>query len=321
MDYRAINNIIARYRHPIPCLDDLLDELHDAKLFSKIDLKADTIKFGKRDEWKMTFKTNLIDKCMVMYFDDILIYSTCLDDHLLHVLNVLEILRKETLFANLDKCVFYTPKVTFLDFVVGSHGVKVDEEKVKAIKDWPTPKIVGEVRSFHGFTSFYRKFVKDFNTFAAPLNETVKKNVGFKWEESQERTFQTLKEKAQSSSNSCEFVIHSNHEALKNLRWKSKLNRRHAKWFPYVIKHKQDRMNVVADALLRRHALIAIFETKMLGLDCTKQLHYGFLFKGKKLSVPVSSIRQLLVREAHEGGLMGHFEDLKTLDIFNEHFY
>ncbi|RDX83274.1 Retrovirus-related Pol polyprotein from transposon 17.6, partial [Mucuna pruriens] len=92
---------------------------------------------------------SLIGKCVVVYFHDILIYSTFLDDHLLHVKSVLEILRKETLFANLEKCVFCSLEVNILDLIVGSYGVKVDEEKVKAIQDWPTSKIVGEVRSFH----------------------------------------------------------------------------------------------------------------------------------------------------------------------------
>ncbi|RDY08881.1 Retrovirus-related Pol polyprotein from transposon 17.6, partial [Mucuna pruriens] len=128
-----------------------------------------------------------------------------------------------------------------------------------------------------------------------------------------------------------EFVIHSGHEALKHLKGQGKLNKRHAKWvellenFPYLIKHKQGELKVVANALSRQHALIA-----MLGLDCIKELyekdidlsepfamcvhvvfcdyyrHDGFLFKGKKLCVPMSSIKQLLVKKAHEGGLIGH---------------
>ncbi|XP_042423751.1 uncharacterized protein LOC122011425, partial [Zingiber officinale] len=260
-------------------------------------------------------------------------------------------------------------------FVISSKGVQVDEGKVNAIRDWPTPKTVSEVRSFHGLASFYRRFVKDFSTVAAPLNEIVKKNMGFRWGENQEKAFQTLKDKlthapilalpdfSKSFEIECdashvgigavllqdghpiayfseklsgatlnystydielyalvralqtwqhyllskEFVIHSDHESLKYLKGQGKLNKRHAKWvefleqFPYVIKHKQGKVNVVADALSRRHD--------------------NYLFKNNRLCVPRGSMRKLLVREAHEGGLMGHFGVQKTLEMLLEHFY
>ncbi|RDY09798.1 hypothetical protein CR513_05792, partial [Mucuna pruriens] len=146
-------------------------------------------------------------------------------------------------------------------------------------------------------------------------------------------------------------ALQTDHEDLKHLRGKGKLNKRHAKWteflekFPYVIKHKQGELNVIVNVLSRRHTLIAILETKMLGHDCIRELykkeidfiepfsmcihaalhyyyrHDGFLFKGERLCVPISCIRQLLVKELHEGGLMGHFEEHKTFDVLNEHFF
>ncbi|XP_019435376.1 PREDICTED: uncharacterized protein LOC109341859 [Lupinus angustifolius] len=260
-------------------------------------------------------------------------------------------------------------------FKINANGVHVDQEKIKAIQDWPTPKTVTEVRSFHGLASFYRRFVKDFSTLASPLNELVKKNVVFHWGERQEEAFNQLKAKLTSApvlllpnfaksfelecdaSNigigavlmqeghpisyfseklsgaalnystydkelyalvralqtwqhyllSKEFVIHSDHESLKYLKGQGKLNKRHARWvefleqFPYVVKHKKGKANVVADALSRRHN--------------------EFLFKEKQLCVPKSSIRDVLVRESHEGGLMGHFGVQKTLDMLKEHFY
>ena len=113
----------------------------------------------------------------------------------MHVRLVLETLRQEKLYANLKKCSFCMDKVNFLGFVVSSKGVEVDEEKVKAIKEWPKPKNASEVRSFHGLASFYRRFIKNFSTIDVPLNELVKKNVGFVWGDAQEHAFNELKDK------------------------------------------------------------------------------------------------------------------------------
>ncbi|KAG7543353.1 Reverse transcriptase domain [Arabidopsis thaliana x Arabidopsis arenosa] len=227
VDCRAINNITVKYRHPIPRLDDMLDELHGSSIFSKVDLKSGyhQIRMKEGDEWKTAFKTKqglyewlvmpfgltnapstfmrlmnhvlraYIGHFVVVYFDDILVYSKSLEEHVDHLKMVLEVLRKEKLYANLKKCTFGTDNLVFLGFVVSTDGVKVDEEKVKAIREWPSPKYVGEVRSFHGLAGFYRRFVKDFSTLAAPLTEVIKKNVGFKWEQAQEDAFQALKEK------------------------------------------------------------------------------------------------------------------------------
>ncbi|XP_031398469.1 uncharacterized protein LOC116209044 [Punica granatum] len=122
-----------------------------------------------------------------------------LDDHVEHLRSVLESLRREKLYANLKKCSFCLDRVVFLGFVVSSRGVEVDEKKVRAIKDWPTPTTIAEVRSFHGLAGFYRRFVPNFSTVAASLTEIIKKDVGFKWEEEQEKAFNTLKEKLSSA--------------------------------------------------------------------------------------------------------------------------
>ena len=208
-----------------PC--DMLDELHGSIIFSKIDLKSGyhQIRMREGDEWKTAFKTkyglyewlvmpfgltnapstfmrlmnhvlkDLIGKFVVVYFDDILVYSKNLNEHLEHLRAVLDILRKEKLYANLKKCSFCLDRIVFLGFVVSAQGVEVDEEKVSAIKNWPTPKSVSEVRSFHGFASFYRWFVKDFSTIAAPLTEVIKKSGIFKWDKEQVNAFNLLKDK------------------------------------------------------------------------------------------------------------------------------
>ncbi|KAK0572561.1 hypothetical protein LWI29_033492 [Acer saccharum] len=451
VDCRAINNITVKYRHPIPRLDDMLDELHGSCVFTKIDLKSGyhQIRMKEGDEWKTAFKTKyglyewlvmpfgltnapstfmrlmnhvlraFIGKFVVVYFDDILIYSKNLYEHVEHLKLVLDVLRKEKLFANLKKCTFCTDRLVFLGFIVSAEGIGVDEEKVKAIKEWPKPTNVGQVRSFHGLASFYRRFVKDFSSLAAPLTEVIKKNVGFKWGNEQEKAFNLIKEKltnapllvlpnfAKAFEIECdasgigigavlmqegrpiayfsekisgaalnyptydkemyaliraletwqhylwpkEFVIHTDHESLKHLKGQHKLNKRHAKWvefietFPYVIKYKKGKENVVADALSRRYVLLSTLDARLFGFDYIKELyvedsdfgnvfnacekvafgkfyrHDGFLFRETKLCVPKSSLRELLVREAHGGGLMGHFGIAKTLDVLHEHFF
>ena len=146
-------------------------------------------------------------------------------------------------------------------------------------------------------------------------------------------------------------MVHTDHESLKHLKAQHKLNKRHGQWieflepFPYVIKYKQGKENVVADALSRRYTLLSTLDAKLLGFEQIKDLyqldqdfsdlysacekvafgdyyrHEGFLFRKSKLCVPHSSLRELLVREAHGGGLMGHFGVAKTLGIIQEHFY
>ena len=130
---------------------------------------------------------------MVVYFDDILIYSHNESEHSDHIRQVLQVLRDNKLYGNLAKCTFCKDKVIFLGFVVSKNGVEVDEAKIIAITNWPTPMTVGQVRSFLGLAGFYRRFVRDFSTIAAPLNDLTKKGVAFVWGAAQDAAFDELK--------------------------------------------------------------------------------------------------------------------------------
>ena len=118
---------------------------------------------------------HFIGKFVVVYFNDILIYSHNESDHIDHIRQVLQVLRDARLFGNLAKCTFCKDRVIFLGYVVSAQGVEVDESKIESIKNWPTPMNVSQIRSFHGLAGFYRRFVKDFSNIAAPLNELTKK--------------------------------------------------------------------------------------------------------------------------------------------------
>jgi hypothetical protein len=227
VDCRAINNITICYRFPIPRLDDMLDELTGSTIFIKIDLRSGyhQIRMKLDNEWKTAFKTkfdlyewlvvrfgltnaprtfmclmnvvlcSFIGKFVVVYFDDILIYSKLLDEHIEHLHAVFGALREARLFANLEKCTFCTNRVAFLGYVVTPQGIVVDEAKIEAIKSWPIPITLTQLRSFLGLVGFYQRVVRDFSTIAAPLNDLTKKGVPFYWGATQEHSFNTLNDK------------------------------------------------------------------------------------------------------------------------------
>jgi hypothetical protein len=132
---------------------------------------------------------------VVVYFDDILIYSKSMDEHMDHLRAVFNALRDARLFGNLEKCIFCTDRVSFLGYVVTPQGIEVDETKIEAIKSWPVPQTITQVRSFLGLAGFYRCFVKEFNTIAAPLHELTKKGVAFHWGKAHDESFNALKGK------------------------------------------------------------------------------------------------------------------------------
>ncbi|VFQ86021.1 unnamed protein product, partial [Cuscuta campestris] len=204
----------------------MLDELHGSKVFSKIDLRSGyhQIRIYDGDEWKTAFKTKFglyewlvmpfgltnapstfmrlmnqvlkpfLGHFVVVYFDDILIYSRSEEEHINHLTLVIKKLDEEKLYGNLEKSQFFSQETEFLGYFISSEGIKVDKKKTQAIRDWPVPTSMQQVRSFHGLASFYRRFVKDFSTITAPLTDLTK-NQKFEWNPKTQLAFEAIKER------------------------------------------------------------------------------------------------------------------------------
>jgi hypothetical protein len=225
---RAINKITIRYRFPLPRMDDFMDCLSGAIYFSKIDLKSGyhQIRMREGDEWKTTFKTNqglfewmvmpfgltnapstlmrlmnevlkdFIGKFVIVYLDDILIFIKTEREHFRHLTLIMEKLQQKKLLINLKKSSFMKKEIIYLGFLTSSNELKMDPEKVRAIKEWPSLGSIFEVRSFHGLASFYRKFIINFSGICTPMLDTAKmKHKSFSWTKEAEILFKVLKEK------------------------------------------------------------------------------------------------------------------------------
>nr|GFC57325.1 peroxidase 64 [Tanacetum cinerariifolium] len=223
VDYRALNDITIKDTYQLPVIAELLDELYGAAIYSKLDLRSGyhQIRVCKTDICKTAFRTHEghyefvvmpfgltnapatfqslmndlfrphLRRFVLVFFDDILVYSRTLADHLQHLTTVLDILATNNFYAKITKCCFGVSKVNYLGHVISSSGVAVDQSKVQAVLDWPTPKNAKGVRGFLGLAGYYRKFIKHFGTMAAPLHKLVGKTP-FYWDSSTERAFQQL---------------------------------------------------------------------------------------------------------------------------------
>ncbi|KAJ9524896.1 hypothetical protein QJQ45_002965 [Haematococcus lacustris] len=231
IDYRPLNRLTIKNKYPLPRLDTLLDRLHGAKVFSKLDLRQGyhQIRVAPEDIHKTAFRTryghfeftvlpfglcnapatfqrlmndvlhDLLDDCVLVYLDDILIFSRTPQEHSAHLRRVLDLLRKHKLYAKLSKCEFGMDQTTFLGHIVSASGIACDPAKVVAVQSWPIPKTVHEVRSFLGLANYYRRFVKDFSTIAAPLTTLTRADGHDKqgvvaWGQAQQLAFDALKQ-------------------------------------------------------------------------------------------------------------------------------
>ncbi len=225
IDYRALNKITIKDKYPLPMIDDLLDRLCGATIFSKIDLKKGyyQVRVADEDIPKTAFCTRygsfeflvlpfgltnapptfvrmmneafrpLLDKCVIIWLDDILVFSKNKEDHLLQLNEVFKILKEKKLYAGIDKCSFGLPEVDFVGFLIRGDGIHTDPKKIQAVKDWPTPTTTYEARSFTAMANFYRRFVPDFSKIASPLHRLSEANREFSWNKAEEDSFQQLK--------------------------------------------------------------------------------------------------------------------------------
>jgi hypothetical protein len=225
VDYRPLNAVTIKNKYMLPRIDVLFDQLAGAKVFSKIDLRSGyhQIKIRASDVPKTAFSTryslyeflvmsfgltnapayfmylmnsvfmNELDKFVVVFIDDILIYSQSKAEHAKHLRIVLQRLRDHKLYAKLSKCEFWLDSVNFLGHTISKDGISVDPSKVQEVMDWKPPKSVHQIRSFLGLAGYYRRFIPDFSRIAKPMTELLKKGVEFVWSEECDQAFHTLR--------------------------------------------------------------------------------------------------------------------------------
>jgi hypothetical protein len=209
IDYRQLNKVTVKNRYPLPRIDDLFDQLKGARVFSKIDLRSGyhQLRIKEQDIQKTTFQTcyghyeflvmpfgltnapamfmdlmnrvfqPYLDQYVVVFIDDILVYSNSHLEHEQHLRVVLQTLRENQLYAKLDKCEFWLEEVVFLGHVISAEGIFVDPRKVEAVLKWERPTNVTEIRSFLGLAGYYRRFIEGFSTIASPLTKLTRKEV------------------------------------------------------------------------------------------------------------------------------------------------
>ncbi|GJX53760.1 putative reverse transcriptase domain-containing protein [Tanacetum coccineum] len=227
IDYRELNKLTVKNRYPLPRIDDLFDQLQGSRVYSKIDLRSGYHQLRVRDEDipNTAFRTRYghyefqvmpfgltnapavfidlinrvckpyLDKFVIVFIDDILIYSRNKEEHADHLRIILELLKEEKLYAKFSKCDFWISIVQFIGHLIDNQGLHVDPAKIEAVKNWESPTTPIEIRQFLGLAGYYRRFIKDFSKIAKSLTELTQKNKKYIWDENQESAFQLLKQK------------------------------------------------------------------------------------------------------------------------------
>ncbi|GJR50843.1 putative reverse transcriptase domain-containing protein [Tanacetum coccineum] len=210
-----------------------------------------------------------LDKFVIVFIDEIFIYSKSKEDHEEHLKIILGLLKKEKLYAKFSKCDFWLDSVQFLGHVIDSKGINVDPSKIEAIKNWVAPTTPTELRQFLGLAGYYRRFIEGFSLIAKPLTKLTQKNKKYEWGEDEEEAFQMLKQKLCSApilalpEGSEDFVVYcdasiKDHKSLQYILDQKELNMRQRRWiellsdYDFEIRYHPGKANVVADALSRK---------------------------------------------------------------------
>ncbi|WVZ69964.1 hypothetical protein U9M48_018676 [Paspalum notatum var. saurae] len=231
IDYRSPNEMTIKNKYPLPRIDDLFDRAEGSKVFlqDRLEVGLPSAQDREEDIHKTAFVTgygryeftvmpfgltnapayfmNLmnkifmdeLDKHVIVFIDDILVYSKTIEEHEEHLRKVLEKLRSHRLYAKFSKCEFWLERISYLGHIITAEGVTMDPEKVEAVMEWPQPTNVSEVRSFIGLAGFYRRFIGGFAKIAKPMTALQKKGARFEWTEACEKSFQELKAKLTSA--------------------------------------------------------------------------------------------------------------------------
>ncbi|GKC94613.1 putative reverse transcriptase domain-containing protein [Tanacetum coccineum] len=227
IDYQELNKLTVKNRYLLPRIDDLFDQLQGSSVYSKIDLRLGYHQLRVRDEDipKTAFRTRYkhyefqvmpfglanahdvfmdlmnrvckpyLDKFVIVFIDDILIYSHNKEEHTNHLRIILELLKKEKLYAKFSKCDFWISIMQFLRHLIDSQGLHVDPAKIEAVRNWASPTTPTEICQFLGLTGYYQRFIKDLSKIAKSLTKLTQKNKKYIWGEDQESAFQLLKQK------------------------------------------------------------------------------------------------------------------------------
>nr|GEW25571.1 hypothetical protein [Tanacetum cinerariifolium] len=225
IDYRALNKVTIKNKYPIPPIADLFDQLGKERYFTKLDLRSGyyQVRITEGDEAKTTCVTRygfyefivmpfgltdasaifftlmnklfhpFLDKFVVVYLDDIVVYSHTLEEHVSHLKQVFHVLRDNELYVKLDKCSFAQDEVKFLGHKIKDGGLMMDGAKIKAIQDWEPPTKVTELRYFLGLVNYYQRFIMGYSAMASPLTDLLKKNKAWIWDEECQAAFESLK--------------------------------------------------------------------------------------------------------------------------------